>query len=158
MAKRDNKDLLGQIYFTDNYKNLRWHPIRMIKANNLYNDLVNRELDQYYNRLRNYPSDLQKETHRHTAASALLSQLYPENFVRELGDLKEYADIKSGQDPNNSVFDKKNNEIGISLGKRYPKYSHYEMYDEIMKQIRNDTTKDDYIRMPSVHAVIYSKN
>ena len=146
MSKRDIKDLLKQIYMTDDYPELKKAPIQTYNAYKIYNDMANNDLDEYYNRLRNYPTDLQKEIHRHTATAAVLGQKYPEEFVRQLGYLKEYSDLNGGQSYKNSLFDLDNNENGIFIAKQYPKASNTEIYDTILKQIGGDTTRELYLQ------------
>jgi len=142
------KSILGQIYFTKNYPEIRKHPIDTIKANNIYKKLSKSELDAYYNTLLNYPTDEQKEEHRHTATSAILAQKYPEEFVRQLGQLKEYSDQLDGQSKENSVFDMKNNENGILIGKENPKVRNDVIYDIIMQNIRGDIEHKPTINTP----------
>ena len=142
--QRDVKDLLKQVYFTDDYPELRKAPIQTYKAYKIYDDLANRDLDLYYNRLKNYPNDLQKEIHRHTATAAVLGQKYPEEFVRELGYLKEYSDLQGGQSYKNSLFDLDNNENGIFISKQHPKASNTELYDIILKKLGGDTQRELY--------------
>lgn len=156
--KRDIKDLLGKIYFTNNYPELRKAPIQLYKAYKIYDDLANRDLDLYYNRLKNYPTDLQKEIHRHTATAAVLSQLYPDEFVRQLGNLKEYSDLQTGQSNSNSVFDLKNNENGIKIGKQYPNLSRTQIYDVILNQLRGDTERELYWQnQPHIYKNVYGE-
>ncbi len=156
--KRDIKDLLKQIYFTDDYPEIKNHPIMFYEANKIYENLAKKDLDLYYNRLKNYPSDTQKETHRHTATAAVLGQKYPEEFVRQLGYLKEYSDLSNGQSYKNSLFDLDNNENGIFIAKQYPKASNTELYDIILKQMGGDTQRKLYFQnQPHIYKNIYGE-
>ena len=161
------KSLLKQIYFTDNYPEIKKHPIRTYKANQTYKKLSKSELDAYYDTLLNYPTDEEKEKHRHSATSAVLVKEHPEEFVRQLGQLKEYSDQMDGQLKENSDFDLKNNEIGIQIGKENPYVRNDVLYDIIMKNIRGDIehkpiiNASTYIQKPpikEVYSEIYSKN
>ena len=160
------KSILGQIYFTDNYPEIKKHPIRTFKANKTYKKLSKSELDAYYDTLLNYPTDEEKEKHRHSATSAVLVKEHPEEFVRQLGQLKEYSDQIDGQSKENSVFDLKNNEIGIQIGKENPYARNDVIYDIIMKKIRGDIEHKPIINIPTsiqnspikeVYGEIYSK-
>ena len=155
---RDIKDLLREVYLTDNYPELRKAPRMLYIANKIYEDMANKDLDLYYNRLKHYPTDLQKETHRHTATAAVLGQKYPEEFVRELGYLKEYSDLQNGQSYKNSLFDLDNNENGIFIAKQYPKATNTELYDLILKQLGGDTERELYWQnQPHIYKNVYGE-
>ena len=134
-------EIFKAIYGSNHFPNLKWHPSWVKEANKTYSNLSKAELDAYYNTLLNAPTPDEKEKHRHISTASVLTQQYPSDFVRELGQFKEYSDLKEGQSKDNSLFDMGNNEWGISIGEKYPDINRQSIYDYVIKQIRNDIKK-----------------
>ena len=58
----------------------------------------------------------------------------------------------------NSVFDLKNNENGIKIGKQYPNLSRTQIYDVILNQLRGDTERELYWQnQPHIYKNVYGE-
>lgn len=71
---------------------------------------------------------------RHIAAPAVLtSQYYSPSLVRTLGYGKEVKDLFQGRGLDDTKYDLKNNELGISIGLKYPNNNQNTLFDYIFE-------------------------
>lgn len=69
---------------------------------------------------------------RHIAGPAILtSNYYPAGLTRFFGYLKETKDMIQGKGLEDTKYDLKNNELGISIGLKFPNNSNKTLYDYI---------------------------
>lgn len=101
-----------------------------------YNNIKRKNgiLDMFYNKLPFELTNQQKSDIRHPFAAAVLTQKYPEQLVRGLGQYKEDVDIINGKPLWDTEEDLKNNELGIELGKKYPNMSPNNLFYLILDE------------------------
>ena len=79
-------------------------------------------------------SEQEMNQFRHIAGPAVLrSNYYPAGFTRFLGWSKEIKDLIQGRGFEDTKYDLRNNEIGISIGSKYPNTNNKVLYDYIFK-------------------------
>lgn len=79
-------------------------------------------------------SEQEMNQFRHIAGPAVLrSNYYPTGLTRFLGWGKEIKDLFQGRGLEDTKYDLKNNEIGISIGSKYPNTNNKVLYDYIFK-------------------------
>jgi hypothetical protein len=118
------------------YRQFLQHPFLTIQAKKDYDDIKkeNGILDNLYNELPYKLTNQNKSDIRHPFASAVLTQKYPEQLVRELGQYKEDVDILKNKPLWDTEEDLKNNELGIELGKKYPNMSPNNLFYLILDE------------------------
>ena len=93
------------------------------------------DLDRKYRAMTFMPNVDNKNDIRHIYTNAILTQKYPEEFVRELGLFKEDADLIDFKDIDDTFGDYINNEIGINIGKKYPFAPNEIIFNETLNTI-----------------------
>lgn len=129
------------------YRQFLQHPFLTIQAKKDYDNIKkeNGILDNLYNELPYKLTNQNKSDIRHPFASAVLTQKYPEQLIRELGQYKEDVDILKNKPLWDTEEDLKNNELGLELGKKYPTAPQNILFDMILQEkglpipLRNNT-------------------
>ncbi len=110
------------------------HPMMLKQAKRDYDSLsaIGGEIDKLYGTLPYKLNSLDKSNIRHPYANAKLVRKYPEEFVRELGIMKEDADRLENKPEWDTESDLLNNEYGLKLGKEYPTAPDIVLFDRIL--------------------------
>ncbi len=79
-------------------------------------------------------SEQEMNIFRHIAGPAVMtSNYYPAILTRIFGYGKELKDLTQRRGLTDTLYDLKNNEIGIGIGKQFPSKSNKTLYDYIFK-------------------------
>ena len=82
-----------------------------------------------------------KNSMRHIVGPAFLSQKYGANNARIAGYIKEFLDGITHPNPEDTLIDLKNNDIGIDIGRKYPHINRDSIieyaYKHVLKQLKN---------------------
>jgi len=98
-----------------------------------YNNVLN-DIKKYNRADTANMSEQEMNTFRHIAGPAVMtSNYYPTILTRFFGYGKELKDLTQGRGLADTLYDLKNNEIGIGIGKQFPNNSNKTLYDYVFK-------------------------
>lgn len=79
-------------------------------------------------------SEQEMNTFRHIAGPAVMtSNYYPAILTKFFGYGKEFKDLKQGRGLTDTLYDLRNNKIGINIGKQFPNTNNKVLYDYVFK-------------------------